>query len=261
MNVLHFPDNITTEDFRYRRMTIIIHDIKSFKEVGKDLQNKLKDLKEKTTAAFASNNGVLTSTESVLSVIGKVKEYGGKPLHNIILPIPNELNDSVTHNFQQKDGIASSVLSSIPGVNTAQEEVGSRMANVSGAQKIMANPGYFQNYTGSDPRTFDFTFKLIPNNKAEANTISEIIRLVKKFSSPSTDQSGVIMTAPNFFTLQLDNKNPLQALLNIQPCVVSNVSTNYASTGVLETTMDGNPKFMDLKITFKEVRAMEQKDW
>lgn len=271
--LLYFPDTLSDEDFKHRRLVINIHDIKQFTEVGMELYKKAltsydstkdttkDDTGDKKWYSTASDTGKNVAV-STMKTLARSSEYGGKVIHQIVLPLPNELSDSSQHTYASKEGIASALLGMVPGVNIAQEEIFNRAANHMGMQKVMANPGFFQNYTGTEPRTFKFGFKLIPNSKAEAEKIIKIINLLKKYSSPSTieNTAGALMTAPNFFTIFVSN-NTLQNLLNIQPCVITSIETNYATSGILEMTVDGMPKFLTLTIGIAEVRSIEQKDW
>jgi hypothetical protein len=100
---------------------------------------------------------------------------------------------------------------------------------------------------------------MIPNSRTEANTIIKVIKLLKKHSSPHLTANS-IMLAPNFFHFWFSN-DTLQLLTGIRPCIISSVSTNYAGSGILETTMDGMPKQIELSINIKELRAITEDKW
>ena len=55
----------------------------------------------------------------------------------------------------------------------------------------MLNPGYFQNYTGSGLRNFNFSYDFIPKNSDEALQITKIVQAFKQYSSP---QKGLHVT-------------------------------------------------------------------
>lgn len=59
------------------------------------------------------------------------------------------------------------------------------MSLMAGCRKALVNPGYFQNYTSSSPRTFEFSYTFYSRNKDEALTALNIIRSFKMYSSPT----------------------------------------------------------------------------
>lgn len=59
------------------------------------------------------------------------------------------------------------------------------MSLMAGRRKALVNPGYFQNYTNSTPRTFEFSYTFYSRNKDEALTALNIIRSFKMYSSPT----------------------------------------------------------------------------
>lgn len=59
------------------------------------------------------------------------------------------------------------------------------MSLMAGRRKALVNPGYFQNYTSSSPRTFEFSYTFYSRNKDEALTALNIIRSFKMYSSPT----------------------------------------------------------------------------
>lgn len=59
------------------------------------------------------------------------------------------------------------------------------MSLMAGRRKALVNPGYFQNYASSSPRTFEFSYTFYSRNKDEALTALNIIRSFKMYSSPT----------------------------------------------------------------------------
>jgi len=56
---------------------------------------------------------------------------------------------------------------------------------MAGGRKALVNPGYFQNYANSTPRTFEFSYTFYSRNRDEALTVLNIIRSFKMYSSPT----------------------------------------------------------------------------
>ena len=60
------------------------------------------------------------------------------------------------------------------------------MSLMAGSRKALVNPGYFQNYASSTPRTFEFSYTFYSRNRDEALTVLNIIRSFKMYSSPTS---------------------------------------------------------------------------
>jgi hypothetical protein len=245
-----FPDSLNTPDFELRKMTLTIFKIKTLVGTSQELKNKLLQLKEEAISQVKDGE--------INSVVNEITKFNGDPLVSISLPIPNELNDTTQHNWNLDTGLSKSFADST-GLTSLQDGVLAKVAASQGMNKPLVNPGYFQNYTGSEPRSFTFTYNFIPNNQEEAERLVEIITLLKKYSSP-TQTAGLLLTAPNVFGLTFGNPK-LQKLTNIRPCVISNIDVNYSGAGFLETTMDGMPKYLILSINFSEIKAITSDDW
>ncbi len=268
---IHFPDEIVTEKYKYRRMHISVYKAKNFDDLGNQMMKMARKTKDETSAIckevgdITDDNGqeqdskVTKISKSVIKNLARISELNGESIWSIIIPIPNELADSQDHEYTQDTGLIA-MASDMSGVSAIVNGIGAKAANAVGKQKVLANPGYFQNYQGSGPRDFNFSFKFIPNSAEEAKTIITIINLFKRYSSPSETAGGLALSAPNFFNISFDNP-VLNDLIKMTPCVITNIAVNYASTGILETTFDGMPKYMTMTMGFKEIKALTQESW
>ena len=125
----------------------------------------------------------------------------------ITLPMPNNLQDDQRHNWSETDYMSalSNVVSfggaEAPSTNAPAHsassgmgmrfnilgkinEIASVASDALGVRKPMLNPGYFQNYTGSGLRNFNFSYDFIPKNSDEALQITKIVQAFKQYSSP-----------------------------------------------------------------------------
>ena len=126
----------------------------------------------------------------------------------ITLPMPNNLQDDQRHNWSETDYMSAltNVVSfggteAAPSTNAPAHSSGSGMglrfnilgkineiasvaSDALGVRKPMLNPGYFQNYTGSGLRNFNFSYDFIPKNSDEALQITKIVQAFKQYSSP-----------------------------------------------------------------------------
>lgn len=156
------------------------------------------------------NAGLLNTTDSVSNL---------KAI--ITLPMPETFGDDLAHTWEKKDtlesldagaasatdamiGVAalSSIFKSIQGfaapligtlslskvvtgfLNAGKSPSVGLMSMFSGARKTLVNPDYWQNYTGSDPRTFEFKYVFQPRSREEATEVLNILRVFKMLSSP-----------------------------------------------------------------------------
>ena len=142
----------------------------------------------------------------------------------ITLPMPNSLQDDQRHNWSETDYM--SALSNVVSLGGAEapstnapahsassgmgmrfnilgkiNEIASVASDALGVRKPMLNPGYFQNYTGSGLRNFNFSYDFIPKNSDEALQITKIVQAFKQYSSP---QKGLHWDSSDEKQLQMD---------------------------------------------------------
>lgn len=162
------------------------------------------------STAEKKNAGLLNTTDTVSNL---------KAI--ITLPMPETFGDDLVHTWEKKDtlesldagassatdamiGVAalSSIFKSIQGIaapligtlslskvvtgflNAGKSPSVGLMSMFSGARKTLVNPDYWQNYTGSDPRTFEFKYVFQPRSREEATEVLNILRVFKMLSSP-----------------------------------------------------------------------------
>jgi len=254
--VVFFPKNVKDKAYENKLMYITVYKSKSPAQIAEiikeGMQRTTKQIVDGVSAAVKGD------ISQLLRIQDQVKEFKGEPKMSVVLPMPTQFQDAQDHSYNTDTGFIKDMVDNTGVGGTIDKTIGKIAANTN-SQKILANPGFFQNYTGSAPRQFNFTFYLIPNNADEAEDVKKIILLLKKYSSPSL-HNNAIMIAPHFFLFQFSNET-LQKLTGIRPCVVTNVSTNYAHSGVLETTFDGMPKGIELTIAISELRTITAEQW
>lgn len=162
------------------------------------------------STAEKKNAGLLNTTDTVSNL---------KAI--ITLPMPEQFGDDLVHTWEKKDtlesldagaasatdamiGVAalSSIFKSIQGIaapligtlslskvvtgflNAGKSPSVGLMSMFSGARKTLVNPDYWQNYTGSEPRTFEFKYVFQPRSREEATEVLNILRVFKMLSSP-----------------------------------------------------------------------------
>lgn len=286
---MYFPVTMANEEFALRKVTLKIFESQTllsvFDNSGEKIEQFTKEIQEKNDKISKQDGAVNKSSEAINqygNLVREMKRLNAKFEFSIVLPIPNELSDVYSHDYGVENGIIGSIGSdsmssdkddskgikaklksaggAISGATKAMlGDFNAKLAGSLGKQRNLLNPDFFQNYRGSAPRTFTFTFNLIPNSKKEAEDMVNIILTLKKYSSPKVTAS-FLMTQPRFFCIEFGNPQ-LNKMINALPCVLQEVNTNYSAGGYVDTTLDGMPKYVSLQLTFAEYRAIDFDDW
>lgn len=257
----HYPSNIKSSEFEYRK---VIFMALTGKGTNSTLERNLKDVEK-------ANEG---------NVIGM-----------ITLPLTSNINDSQDHSWQSTDyysvltggvkaasgalenkpsgGILGDVSKVISTVKETMEGPGfGALADLMGTRRPLLNPGYFQYYTGSNLRSFDFSFDFIPENEAETQQVIDIILAFKKFSSPSRPfnkaasdlnperkgdftMGNWLMMSPCTWLVIVYNEKIFK-LLSFHDCVCTRVSVTYGDSDKVAMFNDGMPKQITLNLNFSE---------
>lgn len=159
------------------------------------------------------------------------------------------------------------------GIKAITNQIGSRISNVSvdqalgslsaskGFRKPLADPGYFQNYSGSKPRSFSMSWDFTPQSKEESQKIFDIITSFKYYSSPSTFiGSGITLQAPCFFTMKISNVW-LENLILPGRVVITDINIDYGSEGGMVLHNDGFPKMISFAISFSDLTMRYAEDY
>lgn len=286
---MYFPVTMANEEFALRKVTLKIFESQTllsvFDNSGEKLEQFTKEIQEKNDKISQQDGAVNKISEAINqygNLVREMKRLNAKFEFSIVLPIPNELSDTYSHDYGVENGLIGAIGSdsmdsdkddskgikgklkkagaSITGATKAMlGDFNAKLAGSLGKQRNLLNPDFFQNYRGSAPRTFTLTFNLIPNSKKEAEDMVNIILTLKKYSSPKVTAS-FLMTQPRFFCIEFGNPQ-LNKMINALPCVLQEVNTNYSAGGYVDTTLDGMPKYVSLQLTFAEYRAIDFDDW
>jgi len=256
-----YPDYIIRPIHSMRSMRIIVKEnsrLDGHKEVFKDAVKKkvdeAKEIFQNSANLWASGKKV--SDINTTNVDKNTKRImHADAIYACALPLPNELMDMQAHRWDQESGIIGTLAGGLVdkaniggvGVNKILGEASASF----GLRKPLVDPGMFQNYSGSAPRNFSFSFDLIPNTDFEAQNIMNIILNLKKFSLPRTMIGGVTLMAPFLFEVEIGNDN-IRKLLNMNDVVMTEIGVNYGADGNMQFFSNGMPKFIQLQLSFAE---------
>lgn len=256
-----YPDYIIQPIHKMRSMKIIVKENANFdghKEKFKEMiEQKTKEVNEIiNNSANVWKSGKKVSDIRTTDIDKNTKRITqADPIYAVALPLPNELLDSQSHRWEMETGIVGQLGGGIVdkfnvfGVN-ANKILGEASMSF-GFRKPMVDPGMFQNYGGSAPRNFNFSFDFIPNNANEALSIMNIILNLKKFSLPRSIIGGVSLLAPFIFEIEIGNEN-MRKLINMNDVVLTEIGVNYGADGNMQMFSNGMPKFITLNLAFAE---------
>lgn len=180
---------------------------------------------------------------------------------SIALPLPNELSETMEHNWSEETGLVSDLIGKALPPDGGIQTFSNKISAFLGARNVITNPDYVQLYKGSTPRQMTFTWTLIPNNTDEAKQIFNIIKHFKAYSSGELGKTrGVFLTAPKFCNVEIHNEI-LKDALKIDNMVIKSVNVNYSGEGNLEMYHDGMPKSIVLSISLAERTVKTKEDW
>ena len=195
---------------------------------------------------------------------------------SVTLPYPISLSDNQNHNWENTEGLISQVTGNVLGAageslsgkgGFVQKILGDNkkmyaaLMNSLGVRKAVIDPGYFQNYNGSTPRSFTMAYTLVPQSQKEAQTIKDIILWFKQYSSPTFVPNTPIMGAPFIFNISFAGNQYISDMFKMDKCVLTGISVDYASDGAFMLYKDGFPKQIGLALNFAEVELKYAQDY
>ena len=195
---------------------------------------------------------------------------------SVTLPYPISLSDNQNHNWENTEGLISQLSSNILGVTGESLSKGGgfvqkilgdgkkmygAVMNKLGVRKAVIDPGYFQNYNGSTPRSFTMAYTLVPQSQKEAQTIKDIILWFKQYSSPTFVPKSPLMGAPFIFNISFAGNQYISDMFKMDKCVLTGISVDYASDGAFMLYKDGFPKQIGLALNFAEVELKYAQDY
>lgn len=135
------------------------------------------------------------------------------------------------------------MLDTINDVTPVKDVAGAVMGMIPNPHKTI----FFQ---GMDLRTFQWTWKLIPRNKGEAESIAAIIKKFKENAIPKTQ--GIALKYPSLMQPKLKGKLA-ETFGEFRLAMISGLSINFAAEGTSAFFRDGRPVSVVLSIEFQEV--------
>jgi hypothetical protein len=142
---------------------------------------------------------------------------------------------------------------------------------LSGTRGVILNPNAELMFDKAEMRTFSLSFKMVPRNAREAETVKGIITTFKKASLPSFGGEGALgftgakstnfIGVPNIIDINFMKGNELNKHVSqYKPCALTTVKINYTPDGTYNTTRDGAPVAISLDLSFAELKVLYRQE-
>ena len=106
-------------------------------------------------------------------------------------------------------------------------------------------------------RPFEFTFKLAPRSKKEAEQVIGIIRTFKQSMAVIRSESNLFLKTPHTYKLQYKHRGKDHRFLNeFKECALMNMSVNYTPDGNYATYEDGVMTAYEMRLSFTEIEPV-----
>ncbi len=126
-------------------------------------------------------------------------------------------------------------------------------------------------FRGVNLRRFSFNWNFAPRNLTESTEVKHIIRLLKQSMSPSDGSApgvggggtgGWFLESPCVYQLQYMKGGSRHPFLHaFKPCAMTDISVNYAASGMHATYDDGTPVHMTMSCSFSELNPIYNEDY
>lgn len=124
---------------------------------------------------------------------------------------------------------------------------------------VASNPYTETQYTGSNIRSFGFTFKLVSESAAEADTALAIENFFRENMYPE-EGGDFTLKYPNRFKIEFYNGASINKYMpTIKECYLLSLNTTYNATSNAFHDK-GQPVEVDIAVTFQEVKALTRGD-
>lgn len=156
-------------------------------------------------------------------------------------------------------GLAQGVASAAAFAATGQQE--DPVSAILQRSGLAMNPVLTQQFKHPEFRQHVFSWTFAPTTEYESQSIQSIIDTIKEQSLPDINAGGAFFSYPSIAMIQIYTGNNGN-LYPFQPCVITNVSVNYAPMGVPSFFAKTNaPTMIKLDVSFLEIILNTRSNW
>lgn len=264
--------------------------------------NTIKNSKAQLTfGGMTEAKNALTSAYGEMPVIHKVstgiqRDNGGAKIfsntferskHSITLPMPGNLNFNANARWSQTDfGQVGMAIDQGSDLNEMSLAAGGKLAGqlalntvgsiasklasgLKGKELVSLATATVQNnyaetlFQSVDNRQFSFNWTLTPRNQKEAETLDNMLRMLRfhmlpEFRSDIGNGNAFMLYPSSFDIVFWQNGEPNRYIPRISTCALVAMSTNYTPNGSYIITKAGTPQSYTLSLTFTEMTMMHK---
>ena len=189
------------------------------------------------------------------------------------LPIPNSISETISNNYNEQPGWIDDLAKyagKLPVVGKGIDKTVGAVKGVVGALTPYAkftgtrSVSYYENkiqmFNSQNFREITLSWDFIPNNQSEAIVLQNMVKMIKAYGTPDTMAGKLLVKEPHFFGLRFNNF-VLDNALRFDEVVLVTASIDYVPGGTMELYNDGQPKHIQLNMTFKDRMPKLMRDW
>jgi len=279
-NINASDDFLKITSFEYKPPGLNLGDTGSFAQKSSD------DIVSEGGYGSATGRGtvILPMPQSIISTAGASWGVGNMdPLQTAILGVTKS---AVSNGF---DGGISAATNLLNNLKSAAQTAGGQSAvqtffATKATAALLGDGNFTQNLsreTGSvfnsntellfngvaPPRSFSFSFDLVPRSEAESKVIKEIILFFKKESAAQKGAetggaAGLFLKSPSVFKVQYMSGGKSHPFLHqFKICALNSMSVNYTGSGTYATYSDATPVHMQMILSFQELTPIYREDY
>lgn len=142
------------------------------------------------------------------------------------------------------------------GAQVSGEQVRAGFESLTG---VTTNPFQVVLFKSPKFKSHNFSWKLVPKNRAETEELEDIISLFKYHMLPSVSTGGIFFGYPEILQIRLYPRDSY--LYKFKPCVVDSVSVNYAPNGPSFYRETGAPTAVEFTVSLQEIEIWTKADY
>lgn len=136
---------------------------------------------------------------------------------------------------------------------------GDLAAGIEATTRKVANPYKEQLFKSMGFRQFAFSYKFVPRNQSELDTVMNIIQQFKYHMHPENDPTGLFLEYPSEFEIEYHYKGQENNFLSkISTCALTDVKVTYGGQDAFTSFIDtrGAPSEIQMDLAFQELETL-----
>ena len=126
----------------------------------------------------------------------------------------------------------------------------------------IVNPNMELLFKDPSLRPFNFTFKLAPRSRDEAQEVIKIIRFFKEGMAPTKSEANLFLQAPHTWMVSYNHRGKDHKYLNkFKECAMTSFTTSFTPDGNYATFEDGVMTSYQITMALQELEPIFSNDY